>query len=306
MSHSNPDSKSPDQPKMLTRRRFLLHLSAISPVLAFVALKGRMFDGLTLTQAATPVATASATAQAALDCVTAPSMTEGPYFVDEMLKRADIRLDPSDNSVKPGLPLQLTINVFKVDGVSCTPLKDVQVDIWHCDATGLYSDEAANNTVGKKFLRGYQLTDEKGVVSFTTVVPGWYSGRTVHIHMKVRTFSADGTQSYAFNSQLFFDDTLMDQIFTQAPYSGRGKRDTTNKTDNIYKGDTIGADAHDLGETMLLKLVKDGDGYKAQISVGVDLSKPSTETGGGFGGPGPGGNRPGGPGLGTPPAVPKG
>src|SRR5712692_4995630 len=148
----------------ITRRKFLLHLSALSPVIAMFALRGRIFDGLALQQTATPAATIAPTA---LACVASPSMTEGPYFVDEMLKRVDIRTDPTDNSVKPGIPLKLTIGVFSVSGSVCTPLKGTQIDIWHCDAAGLYSDEAANNTVGKKFLRGYQLTDDNGLVNFT-------------------------------------------------------------------------------------------------------------------------------------------
>src|SRR5258708_31892616 len=173
-----------DKPNQLTRRKFLLHLSALSPVVAFVALKGNIFNGLALAQSPTPAPTMAATA---LDCVASPSMTEGPYFVDEMLKRVDIRTDPTDNSVKPGVPLKLQIGVFNVNGNACSPLQDAQVDIWHCDASGLYSDEAANNTQGKKFLRGYQVTDENGLVNFTPIYPGWYMERTVNIHMKLRT-----------------------------------------------------------------------------------------------------------------------
>ncbi len=286
----------------VTRRKFLLHLSVMSPVLALFALKGRDFVGLTFAQTATPAATLEPTA---LDCVASPSMTEGPYFVDEMLKRVDIRTDPTDNTVKQGVPLNLQITVFNVNGNACSPLKGAQIDIWHCDATGLYSDEAANNTVGKKFLRGYQLTDDSGLVNFTTIYPGWYRGRTVHIHGKVRTFSADGTQSYAFNTQLFFDDKLTDQIHAQAPYNAHGNRDTTNATDMVYNGTDAGAatpDAHDLGEKMLLTLTKDGEGYAAKLNIGVDLSKPSAQS---FTQPGSGGQPPrgGNPGFGTPPAI---
>jgi protocatechuate 3,4-dioxygenase beta subunit len=290
----------------ITRRKFLLHVSALSPVLALVAFKGRTLGGLTLLQAPTPSPTVEPTA---LACVASPSMTEGPYFVDELLKRSDIRTDPTDGSVKPSVPLKLAISLFSVNGSVCSPLKGAQIDIWHCDAMGLYSDEAANNTVGKKFLRGYQLTDDSGQVNFTTIYPGWYMGRTVHIHVKVRTFSADGTQSYAFNSQLFFDDTLSDTIFSQSPYSARGQRDTTNATDMVFNGTDQGsADPHDMGEKMLLTLTKDGDGYTSQVYMGVDLSKPSPSfnSPGGNGGPG-GGPPPGGPGqgFGTPPAPPQ-
>lgn len=293
----------------ITRRKFLLHLSALSPIVAMVALRGRIFEGLNVAQAATPAATPAATLEpTALACIASPSMTEGPYFVDEMLKRTDIRIDPTDNTTKPGIPLKLAMAVFSVNGNVCTPIKGAQIDIWHCDASGLYSDESANNTLGKKFLRGYQLTDDNGLVNFTTIYPGWYMGRTVHIHVKVRTFSADGTQSYAFNSQLFFDDTLTDQVHAQAPYSAHGQRDTRNANDMVFNGTDQGtADAHDMGEMMLLTLTKDADGYSTRVNVGVDLSKPSAQSfsGPSGGGPGgPGGTAPaGGPG-GPPPAAP--
>src|SRR5258706_13803985 len=256
------------KPNQFSRRKFLLHLSALSPVLAIFALKGRAFSGLTLAQVATPTPTMEPTT---LACIASPSMTEGPYFVDELLNRVDIRTDPTDNSVRDGVPLKLAITIFSVDGSTCTPLKGAQVDIWHCDAAGLYSDEAANNTQGKKFLRGYQVTDDNGLVNFTTIYPGWYRGRTVHIHVKVRTFSADGKQSYAFNSQFFFDETLSDEVYAQAPYSARGKRDTTNATDMVFTGSDQGsADPHDIGEKMLITLTKDADGYTSKVNMGVD------------------------------------
>jgi hypothetical protein len=99
------------------------------------------------------------------------------------------------------------------------------------------------------FLRGYQVSDVAGTVTFTTVYPGWYSGRTVHIHIKARVFSA-GRATYEFNSQLFFDDAVTDQVFTQAPYSSRGTRDTRNADDSIYGGTTA----------LLVPLTIDGNG----------------------------------------------
>ncbi len=129
-------------------------------------------------------------AQGAAVCVSqAPSATEGPYWVDENLNRSDIRVDPSTGAVSDGLPLTLSINVQELAAGGCGPLFGAHVDIWHCDAGGVYSDEAANRSVGKKFLRGYQVTDDNGAVQFLTVYPGWYSGRTVHIHVRVRTYS---------------------------------------------------------------------------------------------------------------------
>lgn len=140
-------------------------------------------------------------------CLVRPEQTEGPYFVDELLHRADLRTDPADGTIKPGVPLDLTILVSRFAAARCEPLTGVQVDVWHCDHLGIYSDvqDPSFNTVGKKFLRGYQLTDEKGRAHFTTIYPGWYRGRTVHIHFKLRS-PAMQRPGFVFTSQLYFED----------------------------------------------------------------------------------------------------
>jgi protocatechuate 3,4-dioxygenase beta subunit len=202
--------------------------------------------------------------QSAFSCVLNPEMTEGPYWVEEKLNRSDIRVDPSDGSVRPGTPLALTINVYLVNGSSCALLPNAYVDIWHCDAGGLYSDVAANSTVGKKFLRGYQVTDRNGAVQFTTVYPGWYSGRAVHIHMRIRTYS--GTQTLGtFTSQLFFDDSITDQVYTSSPYNSRGTRNTRNSNDRIYNGSSNSSRG-------LLTLTQTADGWAGVANVGVNLA----------------------------------
>ena len=193
-----------------------------------------------------------------------PEETEGPYFVDEKLNRSDIRSDPSDGSVKEGVTLQLAFLVSQIAANKCAPLANAQIDVWHCDAMGVYSDtiDPSWNTKGKKFLRGYQLTDTNGQAQFTTIYPGWYQGRTVHIHFKIRTTSTTG-QSYEFTSQLFFDDSLTDQVFAQQPYNSRGSRDTRNSNDGIYQNG---------GNQLTLAPTKSGDGYAATFSVALDLS----------------------------------
>jgi protocatechuate 3,4-dioxygenase beta subunit len=211
--------------------------------------------------AATPVeASSTAATAAAPDCVVRPELTEGPYFVDEKLNRSDIRSDPSDGSVREGVPLALAFVVSQMASNACTPLKDAQVDVWHCDALGTYSDVQGSS--GKKFLRGYQLADANGNAKFTTIYPGWYRGRTVHIHFKIRTTGTNG-QAYEFTSQLFFDDALSDQIYAQQPYSQHSGRDTRNSGDNIYQGS---------GSQLLLSLTKSGDGYTATLPIALDLS----------------------------------
>lgn len=205
---------------------------------------------------------ASATTNTTLPtgCVVRPALTEGPVFVEEDLNRSDIRLDPSNGKVSEGVQFDLTFNITKLDDSACVPLSGVQVDIWHCDADGVYSDtdQLGFQTVGQKFLRGYQVTDDSGVVKFTTIYPGWYTGRTVHVHFKIRT--GDG---YDFTSQLFFDDTLSDEVFAAAPYNTRGERSLRNEDDGIFG---------QSGNQLLLTVNKVATGYAATFDVALDLS----------------------------------
>jgi uncharacterized protein (TIGR03437 family) len=208
----------------------------------------------------------------ALSCVVKPALTEGPYFVDERLNRSDIRTDPSNNTVKAGVPLKLQFNVSRVSGSACSPLAGALVDIWHCDAVGTYSDitngAGQANTSGQKYLRGYQITDSNGSVEFTTIFPGYYTGRTVHIHFKIRLFDG-ATRTFDFTSQLFFDDTLTDQIFTQAPYNTKSARGARNNNDGIYNGG---------GSQLLLSLASDGQGgYTSVFDIGLS-GAPNTNT----------------------------
>ncbi len=187
-------------------------------------------------------------------CVVRPEMTEGPYFVDEMLNRSDIRSDPSDEAVSVGAPLELTFNVSQVSVNGCVVLPNAQVDIWHCDAFGVYSD--VENAQGKKFLRGYQVSDANGQAKFMTIYPGWYPGRTVHIHFKIRI------NGYDFTSQLFFDDTFTDQVYSLEPYNQRGERNTRNERDGIYG---------DGGSQLLLNVTQNGSGYSAVFDIGLQI-----------------------------------
>src|SRR5215471_15665335 len=129
-----------------------------------------------LLRAAALLALKPAFAQNATTLIATPSQTEGPYWVDEQLNRADLALDPSDNSVQLGFPLVLNVTVSQIVDGAAVPIPGAIVDIWHCNAVGVYSDTAAQQTTGRKFLRGYQASDAKGFVQYLTVYPGWYSG----------------------------------------------------------------------------------------------------------------------------------
>jgi len=210
-----------------------------------------------------PQPTTGASASASMPaCVVRPELTEGPYFVDERLNRSDIRSDPGTGVVEEGALLALTFRVSQVGDGSCTPLEGAWVDIWHCNALGVYSDvsDPGFDSSGQQFLRGYQVTDANGVAVFTTIYPGWYSGRTVHIHFKIRTGVGEGeTSFYDFTSQLFFDEALSDQVHAQPPYASKGYRDTLNSRDNIYD------------DQLLLTVAETGQGYAAVFHIGLQI-----------------------------------
>ena len=188
-----------------------------------------------------------------------PQQTEGPYFVEGMPNRSDIRSDPSDGSVQPGIPLHLVIHVYDVDnGGSCTALKGARVDIWHANSQGVYSSVKDQGTTGKKFLRGYQVTDDNGTVRFTTIYPGWYQGRAIHIHDKVRTFEGP-EKTLEWTSQLYFNNSINEQVHTQPPYSKHGLPDMTNEQDGIYTGaSTDGLVQSNSGKHLMLNLTREG------------------------------------------------
>jgi protocatechuate 3,4-dioxygenase beta subunit len=192
-------------------------------------------------------------AVAAPSCVLTPAKTEGPYFVDERLNRSDIRIDPADGTTQPGTKLTMTFVVVRAG--DCEPVSGAQLDIWHANASGLYSDEAANGTSGHKYLRGYQVTDEDGTATFVTVFPGWYSGRAIHIHFKVRK------DDFEFTSQLFFTESDIAAVMASSAYSSRGMPDTDNDEDSIYGGD---------GSELTVDVVGDGaGGLEGTFTVGL-------------------------------------
>ncbi len=196
-------------------------------------------------------------------CIVRPEQTEGPYFVDERLHRSDIRSDPTDGRVRPGTPLALTLLVSRLGAGDCQPLPGVQVDIWHCDALGVYSDvqDPGFNTIGQKFFRGYQITGARGEARFVTVYPGWYAGRTVHIHFKIRTAPVVG-RSFEFTSQMYFDDGLTDRVHADPPYAAKGTRTARNQHDRIFRRG---------GDQLMLAPTATADGYAATFAVGLQL-----------------------------------
>jgi protocatechuate 3,4-dioxygenase beta subunit len=193
-------------------------------------------------------------------CVLTPAQTEGPYFVDERLERSDVRSDPASGAIKPGALLTLNLAIFVVDGARCAPASGMIVDVWHCDAAGVYSDvnDARLGTRGSRFLRGYQVTGADGRVRFTTIYPGAYPGRAVHVHFKVRAKAS--RRDVEFTSQLYFDDALTDRVHAVAPYAGSPERRTRNADDGLYRRG---------GRELQLDVVDAGGGYAAAYDVGI-------------------------------------
>jgi protocatechuate 3,4-dioxygenase beta subunit len=187
-------------------------------------------------------------AAAATTCLLTPEVTAGPYWVKESLTRRDI------TEGKPGLPLVIRFTVLNAR--TCEPIKSADVEIWHCDATGDYS---AVNGARSRFLRGHQKTDASGHAEFLTIFPGWYPGRTPHIHMKVYVGGAT-----VHTGQVFFNEQITRQVYRQAPYAAHGEYDTPHARDMIYR--------QAGGSTAELKLTKRGAGlrgYVGTIAIGV-------------------------------------
>jgi protocatechuate 3,4-dioxygenase beta subunit len=185
-------------------------------------------------------------ASGAVSCVLTPEQTEGPYYLaGEPLRR-------NVTGGRPGTPLTLRLKV--VDASTCRPIKGALVDVWHCDAGGVYSG-FREGVRSRTFMRGRQRTDRKGIATFTTVYPGWYPGRTVHIHVKVHLGG-----NVVHTGQLYFPDALTDVVYRRAPYKKRRGRTTRSATDAVYRNG---------GTRSRLRLRKVKRGYLGRITMGV-------------------------------------
>ncbi len=249
-------------------RRRVLALAAMAPATALpvVAPSRAQADVLTLT----------------------PQVTQGPYWFDPKLVRSDI------TEGRPGVPARVRLTVLDQAGA---PIRGARVELWHCDASGLYSgyegqgEDHHTGTKGQTFLRGAQPTDAAGVAAFRTIWPGWYEGRTPHIHAKV--FLDART---VLTCQLFVPDALSEYLYENVPaYKRPHKRDTLNSTDGI---------ALQGGAAMIAAVKEAKDAYEIALTVAVDPKADWKDEGFGPGGPmgGPPGGRPPGP----PPNFPPG
>ena len=283
--------------RILSRREAVVLLTGAGAGLVTGCTTGDARAAVQTSDGSTNVATipsAASPANTAPACVVRPEMTEGPYFLDKQLARSDIRAEPSTGVLRAGALLVLTFAVTRVTAGQCAPLAGALVDLWHCDAAGEYSGFADTTvgfrTEGLRFLRGQQTTDADGLAKFTTIYPGWYEGRAVHLHFKIRAAVPGATAStYEFTSQLFFDEALTDTVHAKAPYAAKGRRTLKNSGDDIFRS---------AGDQMVLSAGSASDGYASTFAIGMDFTDAAAgraDGGGGMGGRPPRGGRPPGP-----------
>jgi protocatechuate 3,4-dioxygenase beta subunit len=179
---------------------------------------------------------------AAGSCAQTAEQTEGPYYFDADAIRSDIR------EGSKGTRLALALRVREADG--CTPIENAVVDLWHCDATGVYSGFESGE--GERFLRGAQATNEDGIARFTTIYPGAYQGRTVHIHAKVHI-----DNSTVLTTQLYFEDETSDRVYAEGDYPGHGDGRQRNDADGIFD------------PSLVLTLERRQDGYLGLMNFDV-------------------------------------
>jgi protocatechuate 3,4-dioxygenase beta subunit len=178
------------------------------------------------------------------DCVLSPEQTEGPYYIDDGLIRSNI----SDG--RKGVPLDLRLQVL--DASTCKPIRGATVEVWHCDAVGAYS---GFNAPGD-FCRGGQRSGAAGRVRFRTIYPGWYQGRTTHIHVKVHVAGEE-----VHTGQLYFSERVSAAVYqSRSPYRARGQKDTPNASDMVFS---------DGGSKSMLRLARHGSGYVGRLALGV-------------------------------------
>lgn len=183
------------------------------------------------------------------DCDLYPAQTEGPFYLDDPLERKDI----TEGLAGVALTLRITVR----DDPSCAPIEGAVVDLWHADADGVYSGFAGQlggvDTTGQDFLRGVQLTDAGGVAEILTIYPGWYPGRTAHIHVKIHLADRE-----VLTSQLYFPEEVSAAVYASGGYADHGPKDTDNAGDSI------------MGSTSVMIVTGDvARGLVASITLGL-------------------------------------
>ena len=214
-------------------------------------------------------------------CALNAEAVPGPFYVEKAWVRRSIAEGHA------GVPLRVRFKVVDV-AAGCAPLPGAAVEVWHCDAEGIYSGyasyppdefpavglgDAPDPTDGERFCRGIQFADAEGMVEFETIVPGWYTPRTPHIHMRVsmpRVTADDGTLgAHVLTNQAYFPDALTAEVYGVSPYTARGGTPYTNQTDFVIH-ESGGADGG------FLRMTRTGEGWLGTLTLGVDIDAGRT------------------------------
>ncbi|KAK0432786.1 aromatic compound dioxygenase [Armillaria borealis] len=232
-------------------------------------------------------------------CVTAPEVTEGPYYINNELVRQDLTEDQSG--------IQLVLDIGVLDTTTCEPLSNAFVEIWAANATGFYGSYGAMSggppverrqgpggpgggagggsqvmARNETFLRGGLATDDAGITELITIYPGYYTGRTAHIHTMVHLnweTSANGTLvshagSLVHIGQFFFDEDWNDQIYAIDPYTTTTQSRTYNEEDSILQEENSNGNSAYVGLELLGSDLSGG--LLGYITVGVDSTASYT------------------------------
>ncbi|MEX1124803.1 MAG: intradiol ring-cleavage dioxygenase [Acidimicrobiia bacterium] len=201
--------------------------------------------------------TTLATFGGAGSCVLIPEETAGPYPLDLSGEEVFVRTDITEGG--PGVPVALTLTLVNASA-DCAPTANARVDLWHCDADGVYSgySQPGSDTTGETFCRGIQVSDSNGQVTFQTIHPGWYQGRITHIH-----FQAFLENGLVATSQIAFPPEITEAVYAVEPYAAKGPNSSvpTFADDNVFSDGTQYQMATVTGDA--------GSGYSATLLVGI-------------------------------------
>ncbi|HTI59528.1 intradiol ring-cleavage dioxygenase [Mucilaginibacter sp.] len=249
-------------------RKNFLKAFALAAAAGPMILDGCKKDSVTKTSTSTTTGTTSTTTTSTSgSCIVTATEVEGPYpypggELTNPLERSDVT-----EGTQTGVPLSLTFIVVDA-GNNCNVVSDARVDIWHCNKDGYYSGYAnqsgilgAKSYVGSTFLRGYQLTDSTGLAKFTTIYPGWYSGRATHIHIEVYV---NGVMKKT--TQICFSEATNNTVYGSSLYSAHGSNTTTNEADSIF-GDSL----TDLANETVSLTGSVSEGYTGSYTIGINL-----------------------------------